>query len=172
MLTEYMLDRMRSEAAMRGGQARLVRALGVSSAHVSNVLSGRSGIGFDLATKIAEHWGMTLPEVEATAQKRAADLEAAAAKAGPTTLVDPDDIYPERAVAAAVARLDGIREDAIESVLSIRRRVSADAPRLTWRDWHARMLVMAADLDEGREVGRPATDADIAKPKWKRKPSA
>lgn len=67
---EYIVHRLREEVrGQHGAQARLAREFGMSTAHVSNVLSKSPtrapGEGFVHAA--AAHWGMTYGELEAAA---------------------------------------------------------------------------------------------------------
>jgi transcriptional regulator with XRE-family HTH domain len=68
-IKEYVLARLREELACapRGAQAQLAKKLGVSGAHLSNMLS-RSPTrqpGEDFRRKVAAHWGMTYGQLEA-----------------------------------------------------------------------------------------------------------
>jgi len=68
-IKEYVLARLREELACapRGAQAQLAKALGVSGAHLSNMLS-RSPTrqpGEDFRRKVAGHWGMSYGQLEA-----------------------------------------------------------------------------------------------------------
>lgn len=70
-IKEYVLARLREELAdaPRGAQARLAKALGVSGAHLSNMLSSTPSRqpGEDFRRKVAAHWGMTYAQLEALA---------------------------------------------------------------------------------------------------------
>lgn len=70
-IKEYVLSRLRGElsAAPRGAQARLAKQLGVSGAHLSNMLSPTPTRqpGEDFRRKVAAHWGMTYAQLEALA---------------------------------------------------------------------------------------------------------
>lgn len=70
-IKEYVLARLRDELghAPRGAQARLARRLGVSGAHLSNMLSPTPSRqpGEDFRRKVAAHWGVTYAELEALA---------------------------------------------------------------------------------------------------------
>jgi transcriptional regulator with XRE-family HTH domain len=68
-IKEYVLARLREELACapRGAQAQLAKKLGVSGAHLSNMLS-RSPTrqpGEDFRRKVAAHWGMSYGQLEA-----------------------------------------------------------------------------------------------------------
>lgn len=68
-IKEYVLARLRGELACapRGAQAQLAKKLGVSGAHLSNMLS-RSPTrqpGEDFRRKVAAHWGMSHGQLEA-----------------------------------------------------------------------------------------------------------
>lgn len=70
-IKEYVLARLREELgnAPRGAQARLAKALGVSGAHLSNMLSPNPTRqpGEDFRRKVAVHWGITYAQLEALA---------------------------------------------------------------------------------------------------------
>lgn len=70
-IKEYVLARLRSELANgpRGSQARLAKKLGVSGAHLSNMLSPRPSRqpGEDFRRKVAAHWGISYAQLEALA---------------------------------------------------------------------------------------------------------
>ena len=68
-IKEYVVARLRAELACapRGAQAQLAKALGVSGAHLSNMLS-RSPTrqpGEDFRRKVAAHWGVSYGQLEA-----------------------------------------------------------------------------------------------------------
>lgn len=67
----YVLARLRSELACapRGAQAQLAKTLGVSGAHLSNMLSHNPTRqpGEDFRRKVSAHWGMTYGQLETTA---------------------------------------------------------------------------------------------------------
>lgn len=70
-IKDYVLARLRDELACapRGAQARLAKKLGVSGAHLSNMLSPSPSRqpGEDFRRKVAAHWGVTYGELEAIA---------------------------------------------------------------------------------------------------------
>ena len=70
-IKEYVLARLREELACapRGAQAQLAKRLGVSGAHLSNMLSHNPARqpGEDFRRKVAAHWGMTYGQLEAIA---------------------------------------------------------------------------------------------------------
>lgn len=67
----YVLARLREElaSAPRGAQAQLAKKLGVSGAHLSNMLSPHPSRqpGEDFRRKVAAHWAMTYAQLEALA---------------------------------------------------------------------------------------------------------
>jgi transcriptional regulator with XRE-family HTH domain len=70
-IKEYVLARLREELACgpRGAQAQLAKKLGVSGAHLSNMLS-RSPTrqpGEDFRRKVAAHWGVSYGQLESIA---------------------------------------------------------------------------------------------------------
>lgn len=70
-IKQYVMVRLREDLgnAPRGAQARLAKRLGVSGAHLSNMLSSTPSRqpGEDFRRKVAAHWGMTYAQLEALA---------------------------------------------------------------------------------------------------------
>lgn len=70
-IKDYVLARLRDELACapRGAQARLAKKLGVSGAHLSNMLSTNPSRqpGEDFRRKVAAHWGVSYGQLEAIA---------------------------------------------------------------------------------------------------------
>lgn len=70
-IKHYVLARLREELrlAPRGAQARLAKRLGVSGAHLSNMLSTTPTRqpGEDFRRKVAAHWGVSYAQLEALA---------------------------------------------------------------------------------------------------------
>jgi transcriptional regulator with XRE-family HTH domain len=70
-IKEYVLARLRDELACapRGAQAQLAKKLGVSGAHLSNMLSCNPSRqpGEDFRRKVAAHWGVSYGQLEAIA---------------------------------------------------------------------------------------------------------
>lgn len=70
-IKHYVLARLREELAdaPRGSQARLAKRLGVSGAHLSNMLSSSPSRqpGEEFRRKVAAHWGITYAQLEALA---------------------------------------------------------------------------------------------------------
>lgn len=70
-IKEYVLERLREElgAAPRGAQAQFAKKLGVSGAHLSNMLSPNPtrAPGEDFRRKVAAHWGISYAQLEALA---------------------------------------------------------------------------------------------------------
>lgn len=70
-IKQYVLARLREELALapRGAQARLAKRLGVSGAHLSNMLSTTPTRqpGEDFRRKVASHWGVSYAQLEALA---------------------------------------------------------------------------------------------------------
>jgi hypothetical protein len=70
-IKQYVLARLRDELgnAPRGAQARLAKRLGVSGAHLSNMLSSTPSRqpGEDFRRKVASHWGVSYAQLEALA---------------------------------------------------------------------------------------------------------
>lgn len=67
-IKEYVLARLRAELACapRGAQAQLAKKLGVSGAHLSNMLSRNPTRqpGEDFRRKVAAHWGVNYGQLE------------------------------------------------------------------------------------------------------------
>jgi transcriptional regulator with XRE-family HTH domain len=70
-IKEYVLARLRDELACapRGAQAQLAKKLGVSGAHLSNMLSHNPTRqpGEDFRRKVAAHWGVSYGQLESIA---------------------------------------------------------------------------------------------------------
>jgi transcriptional regulator with XRE-family HTH domain len=70
-IKQYVLARLRDEVATapRGAQAQLAKKLGVSGAHLSNMLSTSPSRqpGEDFRRKVAAHWGVSYATLEALA---------------------------------------------------------------------------------------------------------
>lgn len=70
-IKQYVLARLRADLAdaPRGAQARLARRLGVSGAHLSNMLSRTPSRqpGEDFRRRVATHWGVSYAQLEALA---------------------------------------------------------------------------------------------------------
>jgi transcriptional regulator with XRE-family HTH domain len=70
-IKEYVLVRLREELACapRGAQAQLAKKLGVSGAHLSNMLSKSPTRqpGEDFRRKVAAHWGVSYGQLESIA---------------------------------------------------------------------------------------------------------
>jgi transcriptional regulator with XRE-family HTH domain len=70
-IKQYVLARLRDELATapRGAQAQLAKKLGVSGAHLSNMLSASPSRqpGEDFRRKVSAHWGITYAQLEALA---------------------------------------------------------------------------------------------------------
>jgi len=70
-IKQYVLARLREElaSAPRGAQAQLAKRLGVSGAHLSNMLSPNPTRqpGEDFRRKVAAHWGISYAQLEALA---------------------------------------------------------------------------------------------------------
>lgn len=70
-IKEYVLARLREElsSAPRGAQAQLAKKLGVSGAHLSNMLSPNPTRqpGEDFRRKVSAHWGISYAQLEALA---------------------------------------------------------------------------------------------------------
>ncbi|HVJ90972.1 MAG TPA: hypothetical protein VM580_14310 [Labilithrix sp.] len=99
-IKQYVLARLRDELANapRGAQARLAKRLGVSGAHLSNMLSSTPSRqpGEDFRRKVAAHWGISYAQLEALALGEDPPASSARHVAGKT-----DSMPPNLAAAAA-----------------------------------------------------------------------
>lgn len=99
-IKDYVLTRLREElaSAPRGAQAQLAKELGVSGAHLSNMLSRRPTRqpGEDFRRKVAAHWGISYAQLEAVALGEDAPPSTRKLLAGRS-----DDVPPELAEALA-----------------------------------------------------------------------
>ncbi len=105
-IKQYVLARLREELANapRGAQAKLAKRLGVSGAHLSNMLSSTPSRqpGEDFRRKVATHWGHSYAELEALALGE----EPPASNGKPTNHNDP---MPPN-LAAAIAEYEWMHE--------------------------------------------------------------
>ena len=108
----YARARLRAEvdAGPRGTQARIVEALGGTSAHVSNMVNHDRGPGLETLHALAKHWGITYAQLEAEALG-----EASAAPAQP--FVAPDRILE---VLVRVAKKRGYSADVVAEAARVR----------------------------------------------------
>lgn len=130
----YVRDRIRKECPERGDVARLARRLDFAPSTLSNVLQGRTNIGEDLLAALFQHWGVAEHDVDMLA------LEHEAIAVGGET-----DPFPNRRIAAKIARDGGLRSDAIDAVLAERFDFIRDPPVLWWirrMDVRASLMVM------------------------------
>ncbi len=68
-IRRYIRERLRAEfrGKPRGAPAAASRAIGISTAHMTNLLSEKSSAGEVAARKVAAYWGMTFAQLEAAA---------------------------------------------------------------------------------------------------------
>ncbi len=99
-IKHYVLTRLREELANapRGAQARLAQRLGVSGAHLSNMLSATPSRtpGEDFRRKVASHWGVSYAQLEALALGEDPPASTAKPVSGPS-----DDLPPNLAFTSA-----------------------------------------------------------------------
>lgn len=69
-LTDYIVERIRTECTKRGAQGDLARALGFSSAHVANVATKRCGVGDEFLEAIAKYWKLSRDDLDRIAAER------------------------------------------------------------------------------------------------------
>ncbi len=93
-IKQYVLARLREELgnAPRGAQARLAKQLGVSGAHLSNMLSSTPSRqpGEEFRRKVAGHWGITYAQLEALALGEEPPASAAKPVMGPRDSMPPN----------------------------------------------------------------------------------
>lgn len=106
-MKSYVLARLREELANapRGAQAQLAKKLGVSGAHLSNMLSPSPTRqpGEDFRRKVAAHWGISYAQLEALALGEEAPSSSAKPVQGRATLTPPN-------LALALASYDWLPE--------------------------------------------------------------
>ncbi len=149
----YVRQRLRAECATeRGVAARIAKATGFTSAHLTNVQKAERGIGDDFAHAIGTYWGMTYQQLEDEAQRWAAEHL-------PVEDVDP---LPRRAAAARLAREARVHEDAVLQVLAEPVQAGDEDRATLW--WADRMR--SAELDIVRAIVRPEPPrSEVAKRK-------
>lgn len=69
-VSAYVSARLTDECRGRGDAARIARATGYTTAHVSKVRNGLGGVGDDFLRAIAAYWRMSVAELEDEALKR------------------------------------------------------------------------------------------------------
>jgi transcriptional regulator with XRE-family HTH domain len=135
-IKQYVLARLREELANapRGAQARLAKRLGVSGAHLSNMLSATPSRqpGEDFRRKVAAHWGISYAQLEAIALGEEPPTSTAKSTAH-------SDVMPPN-LAAAVAEYAWMQELPHELREIVREQARlyfaygrADFPREEWR---------------------------------------
>lgn len=85
LVAAYVADRLGRECKVRGKGAEIARATGFTRGHVSAVVNGASGVGEDFADRIAAYWGMTYDELQAEAERWAAENGVTIEKETPPT---------------------------------------------------------------------------------------
>jgi transcriptional regulator with XRE-family HTH domain len=118
-IKQYVLARLREELgnAPRGAQARLAKRLGVSGAHLSNMLSSTPSRqpGEDFRRKVASHWGVSYAQLEALALGEEPPASTSKPASGRSEATPPN-------FAAAVAEYVWMRELPHELRLVIREQ--------------------------------------------------
>ena len=93
-IKQYVLKRLRADLANapRGAQARLAKRLGVSGAHLSNMLSSTPSRqpGEEFRRKVASHWGVTYAQLESLSVGEEAPASSAKPIVGRTDIVPPN----------------------------------------------------------------------------------
>jgi hypothetical protein len=111
----YVLARLRDElaSAPRGAQAQLAKQLGVSGAHLSNMLSPSPTRqpGEDFRRKVAAHWGISYAQLEAFALGEDSDGGGSPLASGPAPRVGHPAPPNLAAALAAYAWMPELPED-------------------------------------------------------------
>jgi hypothetical protein len=160
-VSAYIRERLRKECAVRGVATKIAHATGFSSAHITNIQKDERGVGEDLADALATYWRLTPESLRIEAERWAKENPnkvsgRAVALLRPGT---PGDPYPNRTLAAQLAREAGIAEEPIASVLA--EDVPPDRagwPALWWADRMRRR-----ELDLMGSLGTPAPGQVTAK---------
>ncbi len=163
-IKQYVLARLREELgnAPRGAQARLAKQLGVSGAHLSNMLSSTPSRqpGEDFRRKVAAHWGVTYAQLEALALGEEPPPSASHPVGGRNEGTPPN-------LTAAAAEYIWMHELPHELRAVVREQArqhyafsSEDLPRETWQriltglEREALALVAQREAESEEEVGR------------------
>ena len=124
----YIHDRLAAECEEDRGRAAVIsRETGLTPSMVSQVRRGQSPAGPKFAGAIARYWGMTPDQLEAAAIGK--DLPPA-----PATVVELDEHYHNRGLAAAAARALGYPEQPIRRVQSVSLKSDTDLTPDQWLD--------------------------------------
>ena len=75
-LCAYARFKLTQECAPRGEQGRVAARIGVSQAHVSNIINGHARIGDSLLERLEAVWGRTREQLQKDAEAWAAEREA------------------------------------------------------------------------------------------------
>jgi hypothetical protein len=133
----------------KGSQTLLAGALGCSQAHVSNMVRAEEpvGIGFRLAQRAAMLAHISIEEALSGTRR------------SPTVVLELDERYHNRGLAAAGARAMGYPEAAIRSVQSVSLKSDAD---LTVDQWFDMIRAEKFRLERlaPREEGEPELTAE------------
>lgn len=118
-IKQYVLARLRDElaSAPRGAQAKLAKKLGVSGAHLSNMLSASPSRqpGEDFRRKVAAHWGVSYAQLEALALGEDPPASSAKPIAGAPAALPPN-------LAATIATYEWMNELPEELRLVVREQ--------------------------------------------------
>lgn len=136
----------------------LAKAVGVSGPYISQLRAGQRGVGLGAMQGFADHWGITLAQLE----ERAAAWAKANPSALPETRIELDDRYPNRARAVKAAELLGVPRAAIDDVLSIKMKSDVDLSPSDWLDEirsSERRLARGLRVDEGATLLQPGPPA-------------
>lgn len=147
LIRKYIVARLTRENNGRGFQAKLAKATGFTTAHISNVLSKGASIGDDFKRAMAKYWGISVDQLEAEA-----GVEIPASP-GRESRVVFDERYPARAEAIALVR-DLVRPAAIDAAMTICRQEASQWDREDWmREIH--------ELDKERKKFEAGQQADV-----------
>jgi hypothetical protein len=169
----YVLARLREElsSAPRGAQAQLAKELGVSGAHLSNMLSRNPTRqpGESFRRKVAAHWGITYAQLEAAAFGEA-PVESQAP--GWSDRVTPASL---RVVLEAYAWMPelppALRTVVREQAKDHHRYGGADFPAEEWQrivtglEREALAWVARGGLARSTAPARPASGIEVRRPK-------
>lgn len=174
-IKQYVLLRLREELATapRGAQAQLAKKLGVSGAHLSNMLSTSPSRqpGEDFRRKVAALWGLTYAQLEAVA------LGEPPESSRHTSTLPPDELPPGlRAVLAGYSWMPELPV-VLRSVVCEQARLhytlgGLDLPRDEWQRVVTGLEREALALHGRRHASRPPESTSRERMRRKAMPRA
>jgi plasmid maintenance system antidote protein VapI len=154
-IARYLQWRVREWVSSGKTAAELAKLGEISGAQVSEVQNHAVGVGWKTADALAKAFGMTMPTLIAAATEWAAQDPAPA----PPSVAQAAGRAHRRAVAADLAREDGISEEAIRDVLAAPAS-PADADASTvW--WILRMRRRDLELAEAPRLATPEESGEV-----------